>query len=60
MLCYAPDISKSREEKKLLFEKLQSTMGTTPTAHYTILMSDLNARIGSNPYSEVEKTPKLT
>lgn len=44
---YAPDITKSREEREQFFDQLQETLGILPNNDKIFIMGDFNSRIGN-------------
>ena len=46
--CYAPTNDSEEEDKDQFYLRIQKILGTFPTNDVTILMGDLNAKIGSN------------
>lgn len=44
---YAPDTSKSQEDRDLFYDDLQNTLNKIPKADEIMILGDLNARIGN-------------
>lgn len=52
---YAPDITKSKEEKIKFYENLQDLLDTTTAGTKTIILGDFNARVGNFPIQGVKQ-----
>ena len=51
--CYAPTNEAEEDEKEKFYEHLQAQKDKTPKHHLTIIMGDLNAKVGKdNKYIE--------
>lgn len=46
---YAPDMSKSQEERQNFFDQLQDCLNSFPQNEKIFIMGDLNSRIGNKP-----------
>ena len=52
---YAPDISKTKEQREELYKDLQNVIAQIPKDALLIMMGDMNARIGNIPVQGVKQ-----
>ena len=57
--CYPPTNDSEDTDKDAFYQQLQAEIDAVPRNDLTIVMGDLNAKVGSNMYCDTDVAPRM-